>query len=396
MSGKHKQRLAQFDSCLRQEKVSLAGLKELCYQGVPEGGGRRAQAWRILLGYLPLQRSVWPEVVREKRALYRQLVAEMILSTPDEMGEKSPVVEDHPLNINPTSHWQSFFKDNEVLLQIDKDVRRLCPDLTFFQQATPVPNLLVVGDANTGVAAQEKLYTRVNQAQLKAQEVKRRGVGPTTLSSSKKKAVEDYTPIMESGQEAHWEVVERILFLYAKLNPGQGYVQGMNEIIGPIYYVLASDSDTEWRDHAEADCFFCFTNLMSDIRDFFIKTLDDSASGIQAIMARLADRLREVDQVSADILNEQGIKMQYFAFRWLSLLLSQEFPLPDVLSLWDALLTDQTRSDLLIQTCAAMVFLVRDNISTNDFASNMKMLQNYPPIDVRLIIEKARQLSSSA
>ena len=240
-------RLAQFDSCLRQEKVSLAGLKELCYQGVPEGGGRRAQAWRILLGYLPLQRSVWPEVVREKRALYRQLVAEMILSTPDEMGEKSPVVEDHPLNINPTSHWQSFFKDNEVLLQIDKDVRRLCPDLTFFQQATPVPNLLVVGDANTGVAAQEKLYTRVNQAQLKAQEVKRRGVGPTTLSSSKKKAVEDYTPIMESGQEAHWEVVERILFLYAKLNPGQGYVQGMNEIIGPIYYVLASDSDTEWR-----------------------------------------------------------------------------------------------------------------------------------------------------
>ena len=68
---------------------------------------------------------------------------------------------------------------------------------------------------------------------------------------------------------------------------------------------------------------------------------------------------------------------------------------------------------------------MRDNISTNDFASNMKMLQvlinhrwiyaqqtiffcsnfnqnwsikllqNYPPIDVRLIIEKARELSSS-
>ena len=69
-------------------------------------------------------------------------------------------------------------------------------------------------------------------------------------------------------------------------------------------------------------------------RDFFIKTLDDSASGIQAIMARLADRLvpvgqnrmqissspnpcfthqptrlREVDQVSADILNEQVFRM---------------------------------------------------------------------------------------
>ena len=71
---------------------------------------------------------------------------------------------------------------------------------------------------------------------------------------------------------------------------GQGYVQGMNEIIGPIYYVLASDSNLEWREHAEADCFFCFTNLMSDIRDFFIKTLDDSSTGIQAMMTRLNTR----------------------------------------------------------------------------------------------------------
>lgn len=30
---------------------------------------------------------------------------------------------DHPLNSNPDSQWQTFFKDNEVLLQIDKDVR---------------------------------------------------------------------------------------------------------------------------------------------------------------------------------------------------------------------------------------------------------------------------------
>lgn len=66
------------------------------------------------------------------------------------------------------------------------------------------------------------------------------------LSLSKRKAVEDYAPL-EEGQEAHWEVVERILFLYAKLNPGQSYVQGMNEIIGPIYYAFASDPRNEWK-----------------------------------------------------------------------------------------------------------------------------------------------------
>ena len=161
----------------------------------------------------------------------------------------------------------------------------------------------------------EKLHTRVTQAQLVSQEVSRKGVGPSTLSNSRKKAVEDYNPIMEVGQEAHWEVVQRILFLYAKLNPGQGYVQGMNEIIGPIYYVLASDSSGEWRTHAEADCFFCFTHLMSDIRDFFIKTLDDSSTGIQAMMVRLQNRIEQVDSDIANQLNTQGIKMQYFAFR---------------------------------------------------------------------------------
>ena len=165
-------------------------------------------------------------------------------------------------------------------------------------------------------AAQEKLHTRVTQAQLVAQEVSRKGVGPSTLSNIKKKSLEDYNPIMEVGQEAHWEVVQRILFLYAKLNPGQGYVQGMNEIIGPIYYVLASDSSSEWQPHAEADCFFCFTNLMSDIRDFFIKTLDDSSTGIQAMMVRLNNRIEQVDSDIANQLHQQGIKMQYFAFRF--------------------------------------------------------------------------------
>ena len=66
---------------------------------------------------------------------------------------------------------------------------------------------------------------------------------------------EDYVAL-PGGQEAHWEVVERILFIYAKLNPGQSYVQGMNEIVGPIYYTFASDRDVRWRGryHGSSRC----------------------------------------------------------------------------------------------------------------------------------------------
>ena len=45
----------------------------------------------------------------------------------------------------------------------------------------------------------------------------------------------------DNEYDLHWEALERILFIYAKLNPGIGYIQGMNEILGPLYYVLAND-----------------------------------------------------------------------------------------------------------------------------------------------------------
>jgi len=73
------------------------------------------------------------------------------------------------------------------------------------------------------------------------------------IALSVKKAAEDYAPMAE-GSEAHWEVVERILFLYAKLNPGQGYVQGMNEIVGPIYHCFASNPEDEWRCKYQCYC----------------------------------------------------------------------------------------------------------------------------------------------
>lgn len=207
-----------------------------------------------------------------------------------------------------------------------------------------------------------------------------------------KRAVESYSA-MENGKEANWEVVERMLFIYAKLNPGQGYVQGMNEIIGPIYYVFASNEDHS--EFAEADCFWCFTALMSEIRDFFIKSLDESENGIRGMMNKLARMLEEKDLPVSNRLKEQSIIPQYYSFRWLSLLLSQEFPLPDVLRLWDSILADERRFEYLIYVCCAMIILVRDQILENDFEHNVKLLQNFPSTDINFVLHRANQLRES-
>lgn len=57
------------------------------------------------------------------------------------------------------------------------------------------------------------------------------------MIASRRKTSEEYS-LLPDGQEAHWEVVERILFIYAKLNPGQGYVQVC--IDSDIVYVRVS------------------------------------------------------------------------------------------------------------------------------------------------------------
>ena len=41
--------------------------------------------------------------------------------------------------------------------------------------------------------------------------------------------------------ETNADVVSRILFIYAKFSPDINYVQGMNEIIAPIYYCYSFD-----------------------------------------------------------------------------------------------------------------------------------------------------------
>lgn len=55
------------------------------------------------------------------------VIVEDLIVTPGEAtvdGDRVDVtLHDHPLNSNPGSKWQTYFKDNEVLLQIDKDVR---------------------------------------------------------------------------------------------------------------------------------------------------------------------------------------------------------------------------------------------------------------------------------
>ncbi|XP_006892545.1 PREDICTED: TBC1 domain family member 13 isoform X2 [Elephantulus edwardii] len=274
MSSLHKSRIADFQDVLKEPTIALEKLRELSFSGIPCEGGLRCLCWKILLNYLPLERASWTSILAKQRELYSQFLREMIIQpgiAKANMGvsREDVTFEDHPLNPNPDSRWNTYFKDNEVLLQIDKDVRRLCPDISFFQRATEYPCLLILDPQNEF----ETLRKRVEQTTLKSQTVARNRSGVTN--------------------------------------------------------------------------------------------------------------------------QEQHIKPQFFAFRWLTLLLSQEFLLPDVIRIWDSLFADDNRFDFLLLVCCSMLILIREQLLEGDFTVNMRLLQDYPITDVCQILQKAKELQDS-
>lgn len=66
--------------------------------------------------------------------------------------------------------------------------------------------------------------------------------------------------------ETHADTLAKILFIYAKLNSGVKYVQGMNEILATLYYSFYDPVDASVG-VSEPDLFFCFNIVMSLVRD---------------------------------------------------------------------------------------------------------------------------------
>ncbi|XP_020526552.1 TBC1 domain family member 13 isoform X2 [Amborella trichopoda] len=200
--------------------------------------------------------------------------------------------------------------------------------------------------------------------------------------------------LARSNQEA----LKNILLIFAKLNPGIRYVQGMNEVLAPLFYVFQNDPDEKSAAHAEADAFFCFVELLSGFRDHFCQQLDNSVVGIRSTITKLSQLLREHDEELWRHLEvTTKVNPQFYAFRWITLLLTQEFNFADSLHIWDTLLSDPDGPlETLLRICCAMLILIRRRLLAGDFTSNLKLLQNYPSANISHLLYVADKLRARA
>ncbi|XP_043701425.1 TBC1 domain family member 13-like isoform X3 [Telopea speciosissima] len=191
------------------------------------------------------------------------------------------------------------------------------------------------------------------------------------------------------------EAMRNILLLFAKLNPAIRYVQGMNEVLAPLYYVFCSDSNKQSSSNAEADSFACFVRLLSDSVDHFCQQLDNSSVGILSTLSRLSELLKTNDEeLWRHLQISNKVNPQFYAFRWITLLLTQEFNFNSILRIWDSLLSNPFGiQDMLLRVCCAMLLCVKSRLLSGDFMANLKLLQHYPEINIEYLLQVAQELT---
>jgi hypothetical protein len=63
---------------------------------------------------------------------YEEFKKELIVKPQIKADEEQKKIIDHPLSTSVTSVWNTFFKDQELWDEIEKDVKRTRTDMDFF------------------------------------------------------------------------------------------------------------------------------------------------------------------------------------------------------------------------------------------------------------------------
>lgn len=159
------------------------------------------------------------------------------------------------------------------------------------------------------------------------------------------------SPFADVGTNVHLEQMKEMLLSYNEFNKDLGYVQGMSDLLAPIYAVLQDD----------AIAFWAFTHYMDRMERNFLR--DQSGMRLQLLtldhLVQLMDPKLYLHLQKADSTNF------FFFFRMLLVFYKREFEWTDVLRLWESLWTDYLSSGFSLFVALAILEKHRDVIMTH-------------------------------
>ena len=350
------------ESLISKNKKNLQLFSE---DGVPdEIPILRSIVWKINLGYLSINNEEWENILSDKRKsyfYYKNIIQNNLL-------EEYKLFENYS-NMSKEEKEDLDKKTNKLLLeQICKDVNRTHNQMDFFFKPT---------DENNKLSQKELIEIMDNRRNC---------------------SMKDINDIYKINiKETHADVIARILFIYSKFFPDISYVQGMNEIIAPIYYIFSFDKTYGVEvsvENIEADVFWTFNSLMEQIKNNFNSEKNQDETGIGGKVQKFKKMLQIMDSQLYQHFEVFNVEYYTFAYRWFILFFSQEFLMIDILRLWDYLFSSDDKFFNCYFVSLAVLELKRDDLLVSDLSGILSNLKSFKGLNVEEIISLAKKIKA--
>ncbi|CAD2101351.1 GTPase-activating protein, putative [Plasmodium vinckei lentum] len=244
------------------------------------------------------------------------------------------------------------------------------------------------------------------------------------------------------------DILNKILFIWAKKNPSISYKQGMNEIVAIFFIVnyreqiIQNDSSYNYdnkkyykeyvtlfkNDEIESDTYIIFDHFMNMGLKYLFSSGEDkknqsSKNSCKTVLLQKCTYifhklLKSLDKQLYNHLISLSIEPQIFLLRWIRLFYCREFPIDDTIILWDFFFSDcyaknwknglefdfkgdtieiaHMTSDvfpLIDYFSISMVLFIKTFLLENDENACLKRLFKYPPVEnIRILIDLSIKL----
>ncbi|KAI0405318.1 GTPase-activating protein GYP7 [Xylaria palmicola] len=156
------------------------------------------------------------------------------------------------------------------------------------------------------------------------------------------------SPFASVGTNVHMEQLKDMLLTYNEYNKDLGYVQGMSDLLAPIYAVMQDDAMAFWG----------FQHFMDRMERNFLR----DQSGMRNQLLTLDHLVQFMDPKLYAHLEKADSTNFFFFFRMLLVWYKREFKWMDTLHLWEILWTDYLSSSFHLFIALAILDKHRDVI----------------------------------
>lgn len=366
--------------------VDIERLRALCSRGLSDTPPwLRPKVWRLLLGYLPTEKTKWPEESKKSRENYYELVRRLLEPFSDLPPPTKPLApmdsslmaSSKELSQVPSALMTALQEPPEALDQrpldeaASKDIRIACAQ-NLDRRLRVIRELELKGaessDATPEIRLESMPEIRLDAAEASSDEEdgQTSNAAPSSVPGSPASALSALsTTLLPSrsfgAHQKHVSALLRLLYIHASLNPANESPH-IASLLVPVYSALVEEMVPDDAAHVEADAFWLFEAIIGELDD-----LNDVEGG-RIWTQKFSARLNWADPELAEDLQIKGLDpaLPHYSFRWLVPVLTHTLPLPSVLMVWDALLSRPMRQrdlnaklEYLVDICTSMLLRTR-------------------------------------